>query len=99
MHDRTAMEQELSTLAVAVRKRGSVDLFLRAAAEGFCWAVLSGVGGKGLWDSPPPPLFCWPLPPRDVALVWDAVRSYREGAASLQRELRREARVRELRAL
>jgi hypothetical protein len=99
MHDRTAMEQELSTLAVAVRKRGSVDLFLRAAVEGFCWAVLSGVCGKLLWDSLAPPLFFWPLALLDVVLLWDALRSYRDGCASLQRELRREARVRELRAL
>ena len=93
------MEQELSTLAVAVRKRGSVDLFLRATVEGFCWAVLSGVCGKILWDSLTPPLFFWPLALLDVALLWDAVGSYREGCGSLQRELRREARVRELRAL
>lgn len=99
MHDRTAMEHELSNLAAAVRKRGSVDLFLRAAVEGFCWAVLSGVCGKVLWDSLVPPLFFWPLALLDVMLLWDAVRSYREGCASLQRELRREARVRELRAL
>ena len=99
MHDRTAMEQELSTLAAAVRKRGSVDLFLRAALEGFCWAVLSGVCGKLLWDSLSPPLFFWPLALLDLALLWDAVRNYREARESLRRELRREARVRELRAL
>lgn len=97
MHDRAAMEEELSTLAAAARQRRSVDLFLRAAVEGFCWAVLTGICGKLLWDSPAPPLFFWPLALLDLLLLWDALRSYREGRANLRRELRLEARVRELR--
>ena len=99
MRDRAALEEELSTLAAAARRRRSVDLYLRAAIEGFCWAVLSGVCGKLLWDSRRTPLFFWPLALLDLALLWDAVRNYREGRESLRRELRREARVRELRAL
>jgi hypothetical protein len=98
MHDRTAMERELSTLAAAARQRKSVDLFLRAAVEGFCWAVLAGVCGKLLWDSRTPPLFFWPLALLDLLLLWDAARSYREGRENLRREVRLEARVRELRA-
>src|SRR6266853_2581007 len=98
MHDRTAMEQELSTLAAAVRKRGSVDLFLRAALEGFCWAVLSGVCGKLLWDSLSPPLFFWPLALLDVVLLWDAARSWRRAQVNLRQELVLEARLRELRS-
>ena len=98
MQDRAAMEDELSTLAAAARQRRSVDLFLRAAVEGFCWAVLVGVCGKLLWDSAVPPLFFWPLALLDLLLLWDGVRSYREARANLRRELRLEARVRELRA-
>jgi len=92
------MERELSTLAAAARQRRSVDLFLRAAVEGFCWAVVAGVCGKLLWDSVKPPLFFWPLALLDLLLLWDAARSYREGRENLRRELRLEARVRELRA-
>jgi hypothetical protein len=97
MHDRAAMEHELSTLAAAARERMSVDLFLRAAVEGFCWAVLAGVCGKLLWDSASPPLFFWPLALLNLMLLWDSLRSYREGRANLRRELRLEARVKELR--
>src|SRR5689334_1939876 len=98
MNDRTAMERELSTLAAAARQRRSVDLFLRAGLEGFCWAVLAGICGKLLWDSASPPLFFWPLAVLDLLLLWDSIRSYREGRENLRRELRLEARVRELRS-
>src|SRR5215470_1860908 len=98
MHDRAAMEHELFTLAAAARERRSVDLFLRAAVEGFCWAVLSGVCGKLLWDSAKPPLFFWPLALLDLLLLGDALRSYREGRVNLRREVRLEARVKQLRA-
>jgi hypothetical protein len=99
MPERAAMEQELFTLAAAARQRRSVDLFLRAAAEGFCWALLTGVCGKLLWDSGAPPFFFWPLALVDLAILWDAARSYREARTNLHRELRVEARVRELRAV
>jgi hypothetical protein len=98
MHDRTAMEHELCTLAAAARRRKSVDLFLRAAFEGFGWTLLTGVCGKLLWDSAIPPLFFWPLALLDLLLLGDAVRSYREARSNLRRELWLEARVRELRA-
>lgn len=98
MHDRTALEQELLTLATAARERRSVDLFLRAAIEGFLWVVVTGVCGKLFWDSARPPLFLWPLALLDALLLWDGVRSYRRGRANLSRELRLEARVRELRS-
>jgi hypothetical protein len=97
MHDRTAMEAELATLAAAARQRRSVDLFLRAALEGFCWILLAGVCGKLFWDSWIPPPFFWPLAVLDVLLLWDAVGNYREARTSLRDELRREARLRELR--
>jgi hypothetical protein len=99
MHERAAMEQELSVLAVAARERKSVDLFLRAAVEGLCWALLAGVCGKLLWDSRSriPPVFFWPLVLLDLVLLWDAARRYRNGRASLRREVQVEARLRELR--
>jgi hypothetical protein len=99
MHERAAMEQELSALAIAARKRRSADLFLRAAVEGLSWALLAGVCAKLLWDSRIPPLFFWPLALLDLLLLWDAARRYREGRASLRREVRMEARLRELRAV
>jgi hypothetical protein len=99
MHDRTAMEQELSALAAAARQRKSVDLFLHATIETFCWALLAGVCGKLLWDSAIPPLFFWPLALIDVLLLGDAARRYRQGRANLRRELTLEARVRELRTV
>lgn len=98
MHERTALEHELRTLASAARERRSVDLFLRAAIEGFCFIVVTGVCGKLFWDSARPPLFFWPLALLDAALLWDGARSYRQGRTNLKRELRLEARVRELRA-
>jgi hypothetical protein len=99
MHERSAMEEELSMLAAAARKRRSADLFLVAAIEGFCWALLAGVCAKLLWDSKRvPPLFFWPLALLDVWLVWDAARRFREGRRSLRREVQVEARLRELRA-
>ena len=97
MHERVALEEELCALAAAARTRRSVDLFLRAAVEGLCWALLAAVCGKLLWDSLIPPLYFWPLALFDLLLLWDAVRSYRNGRAHLHRELRLEARVRELR--
>lgn len=97
MHERTILEQELATLVPAARERKSVDLFLRAAIEGFCWVVIIGFCGKLFWDSAKPPLFFWPLAFLDALLLWDALRSYRAGRANLSRELRLEARVRELR--
>ena len=97
MPDPTAMQQELEVLAAAARERRSVDAFMRAALEGFCWAVVGGVCGKLLWDSAKPPLFFWPLGLLDLTLLWDAVRSYRQARTDLRRELKLEARVRELR--
>jgi uncharacterized membrane protein YfcA len=97
MHERTALEEELSTLAARSRQRKSVDLFLRAALEGFSWAVLSGICGKLLWDSARIPIFFWVLVFAALYLLWDAVRSYREGRRNLSHEVRMEARVRELR--
>jgi hypothetical protein len=95
--DRAALEQELLRLAAGARERRSVDGFARAAMEGFCWALVGGVCGKLLWDSARPPLFFWPLLLLDLMLLWDALRSYRGARANLRRELRLEARVRELR--
>jgi hypothetical protein len=98
MHDQSALEAELSQLASAARQRRSVDLYMRAALEGFCWALLAGVCGKLLWDSARPPLVLYPLVALDLLLLGDAVRCYAEARRSLRRELRLEARVRELRA-
>ena len=95
--DALQKQKELEQLAAAARERRSVDAFMRAALEGFAWAVLAGVCGKLLWDSQRPPLFFWPLALLDALLLWDAVRCYRQARADLQRELRLEARVRELR--
>ncbi len=97
--DRPALEAEFRTLAAAARERRSVDGFMRAALEGFLWGVLGGVCGKLLWDSAKPPLFFWPLALLDLLLLWDAARSYFAARRDLARELRLEARVRELRAL
>ena len=97
MSDKSALEQELSQLAAAARERRSVDLYMRAALEGFAWAVLAGVCGKLLWDSARPPLFVYPLLLLDGLLLLDAVRSYAKARTNLRRELRLEARVRELR--
>jgi len=97
MQERVAQQQELSALAEAARARRSVDLFVRAGVGGLCWALLAAVCGKLLWDSLIPPLFFWPLALLDLLLLWDAVRSYRDGRAHLHREVRLEARVRELR--
>jgi hypothetical protein len=98
-YDRSALEQELGRLAKAARKRRSVDGFARAALEAFCWALLAGVCGKLFWDSARPPLVLWPLLFLDLLLLWDAARSYLRARADLRRELRLEARVRELRLL
>jgi hypothetical protein len=97
MQDTGKREQELKLLAAAARERRSVDAFMRAALEGFAWAVLAGVCGKLLWDSHKPPLFFWPLALLDLLLLWDASRSYLKARTDLRRELKLEARVRELR--
>ena len=91
------LHRELQQLAAAARERRSVDGFMRAALEGFGWAVLAGVCGKLFWDSVKPPLFFYPLALLDLLLLWDAVKSYRQARTDLARELRLEARVRELR--
>jgi hypothetical protein len=96
--DRHALEEELRTLAAGARERRSVDGFMRAALEAFSWAVLAGVCGKLLWDSRTPPPFFWPLALLDLLLFCDAIRSYLGARRNLRRELRLEARVRELRA-
>ncbi len=98
MSERSALEQELAVVASAARQRRSVDLFFRAAIEGLFCVVITGVCGKLAWDSATPPLFFWPLVLLDLLLLADGVRSYRLGRSNLQRELRLEARVRELRA-
>ncbi len=92
------LREELAKLSAAARERRSVDEFMRAAIAGFLWAVLAGVCGKLIWDSARPPLFFWPLALLDLLLLWDACRSYLRARTDLQRELRLEARVRELRA-
>ena len=97
MQELTQLQKELEVLAAAARERRSVDPFMRAALEGFGWAVLAGICGKLLWDSARPPLFFWPLALLDLMLLWDAVRSYLRARTDLKRELRLEARVRELR--
>lgn len=97
MDERAALEEELATLAPTARERRSVDLFLRAALEGFCCVVLTGVSIKLFRDSARIPLFFWPLALLDALLLWDVVRACREGRASLRRERRLEARIRELR--
>ena len=97
MHERSALEEELAALAPAARQRRSVDLFLRAAIEGFLWVVITGVSIKLFRDSARTPLFFWPLALLDGLLLWDVVRACREGRAHLLRERRREARIRELR--
>jgi hypothetical protein len=97
MPDPAALQKELDVLAAAARERRSVDLFMRGAIGGFCWAVLAGVCGKLIWDSQRPPLFFWPLALLDMLLLWDALRSLRQAQKNLHRELRLEARVRELR--
>jgi len=97
MSDKSALEQELSQLAAAARERKSVDLYMRAALGGFAWALLAGVCGKLLWDSVRPPIVLYPLLLLDVLLLVDATRSYLRARTNLRRELRLEARVRELR--
>jgi len=97
MPDTIALEEELSQLAAAARQRRSVDLYMRAAIEGFCWAVMAGVCGKLLWDSARVPLFLYPMALLDLLLLADAGRAYLQARDNLRRELRVEARVRELR--
>ena len=97
MPDPAELKRELDVLAAAARARRSVDAFMRAGLEGFGWAILAGVCGKLLWDSQKPPFFFWPLALLDILLLWDALRSYARGRSDLARELKLEARVRELR--
>jgi hypothetical protein len=97
--DRAPLEEELALLAPAARERRSVDAFMRAALEGFAWAILGGVCGKLFWDSLRPPLFFYPLALLDLLLLWDGVRSYLQARTDLRREVRLEARVLELRLL
>ena len=91
------LERELAELSRRTRTRRSVDGFARAAYEGFAWAVLAGVCEKLVWDSVQPPYFFYPTALLDLLLLWDAARSYLKASADLRRELRLEARVRELR--
>ncbi len=91
------LRDELTQLSAAARVRRSVDAFARAALEGFCWAVLAGICGKLLWDSAQPPLFLYPLALLDLLLLCDAAHSFRYARRELARELRLEARVRQLR--
>jgi hypothetical protein len=96
-HGSEELEAELRRLQEAARERRSVDGFARAALEGFLWAVLSGVCGKLVWDSAKLPLFFYPLALADVALLWDAVRSYRRARAQLRVERAALRRLREVR--
>jgi hypothetical protein len=95
--DRNALEEQLALLAKASRQRRSVDGFMRAAIEGFVWAIVAGVCGKLLWDSARLPFFFYPLALLDLLLFWDAARSYLQARTDLRRELLLEERVRELR--
>ena len=97
MQDPAALQKEFELLAAGARERRSVGGFMRAAVEGFAWALLAGVCGKLIWDSAKPPPFFWPLAVLDLLLLWDALRSYRQARKDLRRELKLEARVRELR--
>jgi hypothetical protein len=97
MHEWAALEEELAALAPAARARRSVDLFLRGAIECFCWVVITGICIKLFVDSARTPLFFWPLALLDGLLLWDAIRACQDGRAHLRRELRLEARIRELR--
>ena len=95
--DRKALEDQLALLAKASRERRSVDGFMRAAIEGFLWAILAGVCGKLVWDSARLPFFFYPLALLDVLLLWDGAKSYLQARTDLRRELLLEERVRELR--
>jgi hypothetical protein len=97
--NRTSLEEEFALLAPAARERRSVDAFMRAALEGFGWAILGGVCGKLFWDSARLPLVFYPLVMLDLLLLWDGVRSYLQARTDLRRELLLEARVLELRLL
>jgi hypothetical protein len=97
MQSRSDLENELQTLAREARERRSVDRFTRAALEGLGWATLSGVIGKLVWDSARLPFALLPLGLLDLALFYDALRSYLRARRDLVRELRLEARVRQLR--
>jgi hypothetical protein len=94
---RASLEAEHAQLARAARERRSVDLFARAALEGFLWAILGGVLGKLFWDSVRPPLFFYPLALLDLLLLWDASRHYLRARAALARETLVLARLREVR--
>ena len=97
LEQRAALESEHAQLAAAARERRSVDLFARAALEGFLWAILGGVLGKLFWDSARPPYFFYPLALLDLLLLWDAIRHYRRARTALKRELLILNRLREVR--
>ncbi len=97
-HGTDELEAELKRLQDAARKRRSVDGFARAAAEGFFWAVLTGVCGKLLWDSARLPLYFFPLALADALLLWDAARAYLRARADLRSESEALRRLREVRS-
>lgn len=94
---RASLEAEHSQLQRAARERRSVDLYARAALEGFLYGILGGVCGKLLWDSVRPPLFFYPLALLDLLLLGDAVQTWRRAQAQLAREVQVLARLREVR--
>ena len=94
---RATLEAEHAQLQRAARERRSVDLYARAALEGFLWGTSGGVCGKLLWDSVRPPLFFYPLALLDLLLLWDAVHTYLRARAQLGREVTVLARLREVR--
>jgi hypothetical protein len=97
MQDEAQLRDELESVAEQARERRSVDAFTRAAVEGFLWAVFAGVCGKLVWDSVRIPLFFYPLVVLDGVLLWDAARHFIQARSALAREVRLEARLRELR--
>ena len=94
---RASLEAEHTQLQRAARERRSVDLYARAALEGFLFGILGGVCGKLLWDSARPPLFFYPLALLDLLLLGDAVNTWRRARAQHAREVQVLARLREVR--
>jgi hypothetical protein len=92
------LEREHCELQESTRMRRSVDGFARAALEGLSWAVLAGVCGKLVWDSPTPPYFFYPLALLDVLLLWDGARAYLRARAHRKLEIVAVRRLREVRA-
>lgn len=97
MQEEAQLRGELDAVAREARERRSVDGFARAALEAFLWALLAGISGKLIWDSRRIPLFFYPLLVLDGLLLWDSIRHFQKARADLRRELRLEARMRELR--